>query len=342
MTSRLWFSMALLAFCFVILAESYTFYGGGSVPPDDDDYYIAVLSDIHIGAGETVYQLAVNAIAAINALITTTDLRFVIITGDLTNSALPEQFQQVRALLDTLVVPYLPVMGNHDVWSYNSTSNWEETNPTGDQLFAQYFKDILTRGNVSAVGGELVYNTQPTFNPDHNNTAWFQNWELTYRGNVLYGLDWSTREHAVRILGYLGSLPGAALHAYPGGTYPWLAKRLSILPNSTTNGNVIFFQHHPYHLQWHIPAWEDGFPPKAQDKIRDVLQYYHPVPQYWGVICGHIHHWYNGTAFGDIWPTFLEWQTSACKREAAFSLVHMKNSQLVSISKNYGKQVPSF
>ncbi len=50
---------------------------------------------------------------------------------------------------------------------------------------------------------------------------------------------------------------------------------------------------------------------------------------------------YNGTAFGDIWPTFWEWQTSACKRDAAFSLVHMNNSQIVSIAKMYGQQVPS-
>ena len=49
--------------------------------------------------------------------------------GDITNSAMPEQWAKAKEVLSHLKVPYLPVFGNHDIWSYNST--YEEPYPTG-------------------------------------------------------------------------------------------------------------------------------------------------------------------------------------------------------------------
>ena len=56
-----------------------------------DDYSFAVLSDMHIGESAYQSQLAQEAVAAINKKVSTNDIRFVIITGDISNSALPEQ-----------------------------------------------------------------------------------------------------------------------------------------------------------------------------------------------------------------------------------------------------------
>jgi hypothetical protein len=45
---------------------------------------------------------------------------------------MPEQWVKAKELLSHLKVPYLPVFGNHDIWSYNST--YEEPYPTGTAL----------------------------------------------------------------------------------------------------------------------------------------------------------------------------------------------------------------
>lgn len=58
-----------------------------------DDYSIAIISDMHIGESSLQVQLAQECVAAINSKIDTDDIRFVIITGDISNSALPEQMQ---------------------------------------------------------------------------------------------------------------------------------------------------------------------------------------------------------------------------------------------------------
>ena len=42
---------------------------------------------------------------------------------------MPEQWTKAKEVLSHLKVPYLPVFGNHDIWSYNST--YEEPYPTG-------------------------------------------------------------------------------------------------------------------------------------------------------------------------------------------------------------------
>lgn len=61
-----------------------------------DDYSIAIMSDMHIGESAYQTQLAQEAVAAINSKISLDDIRFVIITGDISNSALPEQMQGNR------------------------------------------------------------------------------------------------------------------------------------------------------------------------------------------------------------------------------------------------------
>ena len=119
-------------------------------------------------------------------------------------------------------VPYLPILGNHDVWSYNST--WEEPAPTGDQLFLKVFGDVFANFPY----GQLVYNNQTAWDPFLNITVCHPNWELQYENTVFYGLDWNTRWHAIYVLGYLGAMPGCALHDYPGGTFDWLTNRLSL------------------------------------------------------------------------------------------------------------------
>ena len=149
-----------------------------------DEYTFALLSDIHIGdTGANALGRARSAVAKINQLAAnvSTNLQAVFITGDLTNSAMPSQYDTVREVLNNLTVPYFPIIGNHDQWSYNST--WEDVGPTGDQLFAKQFESILGQTKI------INYPNGTVWNPTHACQSWFQNYRLQIHNNVTAALE---------------------------------------------------------------------------------------------------------------------------------------------------------
>jgi len=88
-----------------------------------DKVRFAVISDPHMsipqqkgvrdGAklGLEAVMLTENTIAEINQI---SDLKFVLVAGDLTQNAEPWNVDEVRRILDQLKVPYFVVLGNHD------------------------------------------------------------------------------------------------------------------------------------------------------------------------------------------------------------------------------------
>lgn len=71
------------------------------------------LSDLHFGrVDEALLQPLHDLIHAINPSV-------VVVSGDLTQRARTEQFEQARAFLDTLPGPQIVVPGNHDISLYN-------------------------------------------------------------------------------------------------------------------------------------------------------------------------------------------------------------------------------
>lgn len=87
---------------------------------------LGLLSDLHVGEGcPSPYDGSDNcysvknlqlAIARINNVVGPADgLKAIFITGDITSSGELSQYQKARQLLDGLIIPYFPVMGNHDV-----------------------------------------------------------------------------------------------------------------------------------------------------------------------------------------------------------------------------------
>ena len=47
--------------------------------------------------------------------------------------------------------------------------------------------------------------------------------------NIFIALDWNSRHHAAASLGYKGSMPGADLYDFTGGTFFWLEEQLKQL-----------------------------------------------------------------------------------------------------------------
>lgn len=74
---------------------------------------VAHLSDLHFGhVDHAVLEPLRRCIAALEPHV-------VVISGDLTQRAKPEQFREARRFLDTLPSPQIVVPGNHDVPLYN-------------------------------------------------------------------------------------------------------------------------------------------------------------------------------------------------------------------------------
>lgn len=77
---------------------------------------------------------------------------FVVVSGDLTQRAKPEQFQQARAFVDRMPVPSLVVPGNHDVPLYRV---WERVfDPFGayKKFFSPELEPIYRDGEMLVVG----------------------------------------------------------------------------------------------------------------------------------------------------------------------------------------------
>jgi len=292
---------------------------------EEFDYSFVVLSDTHMGQGSyTTYTnwLTTVSIDKVNSLVESEKIRFVFITGDITDSAMPYQWKEAKREFDRLKVPYFPLIGNHDQWSYNST--FEEPTPTGDRQFAKLFSDRFS--NPKLEGAKILYNNQSTWNPEQNITSWFQNYQLDYQGFTFLALDWNSREHAPRALGYKGSLPLAELHDFPGGTFPWLHDRIATLVNSKQQ--IVLLQHHPFAMPEFVPEMIYSFPEYSKDRILQELSVL--KDSYWGVVAGHLHVWFSGVR------SDKQWLSEAVKVGSAISLVHVKDSSIQHITKLFG------
>jgi len=129
-------------------------------------------------------------------------------------------------------------------------------------------------------------------------------------------------------------MPTAELHNFTGGTFPWLQERLSAVPSNTKT--IVLLQHQPFRAPPFVPEYIYAFSKEKKTAIGELLHSFPSLEEkYWGVFAGHFHIWYNGTAFNG-WPKFKQWETAACKRIAAITLVTVEDDQIVDIQKMNG------
>jgi Calcineurin-like phosphoesterase len=81
-------------------------------PPGPVRFRFGILADMHIGSDRAAESVA-NAVADLNAL----GVELVIQLGDITDQGNQEEFQEASALLEKLEMPYITMLGNHDVFS---------------------------------------------------------------------------------------------------------------------------------------------------------------------------------------------------------------------------------
>ena len=177
-----------------------------------------------------------------------------------------EEFSKAREILDSLTVPWWPLLGNHDVWPYNNHEDgtFNQTDaPIGDKYFAEVFGDKVNGAKVTDTSSYTIsgWPTSPCLNGDNKTyDSWFHNFVVSFpqfseHFSILV-MDWNARSAA---LPYPGVGPEAELHDFPGGTMDWLRNTLSDIQKQSAakkeqnagaaEASQTFFimQHHPFH-----------------------------------------------------------------------------------------------
>ncbi len=205
-------------------------------------------------------------------------LAFIVVTGDLTDSGERSEYLRFRALMDSAGLPYLPLIGNHDVWPYVSASN-EASYAWGDSLAAMLFADARQRFSqrVSAwEGASLTYSVP---NPETGFRSRFHNFTFVYGGLRFVGVDGVSRQPAP--LGQAGVGPQADLHDFPGGTIRFLDTLLS----AAQPFPLVFLCHYP--LLNSPVSGANSFSPQEYDRIMSLLYPHRSQVRVW--IAGHLH-----------------------------------------------------
>jgi hypothetical protein len=188
-------------------------------------------------------------------------------------------FMQV---MDSLKVPYIPLIGNHDAWPYN---HYKEEAPyaCGDsimnEIFAPVFDRLKTQFNWNDGSRTIQW-----LDPESNTTAYLQNYSFAVQGQRFICLDFNPRYHCGGEAPGIG--PEAQVTDYPGGTLPFL--RAELKKAAENNEHVVLVSHHPPHKLPYL-AHRFGYTKAEKKLLADAIRPY--KQQMLGWFAGHLHRW---------------------------------------------------
>ena len=201
--------------------------------------------------------------------------KFVVVDGDLTDSAEISEFGKAKKILNVLNtwnIPWVPLLGNHDVWPYTSSSEapQTETHDSSGVLYGPdwYFNNEMYASYINfstnLFGSATALERGPIAAWYQGKYFSFQNFVFDYGGYHFIGLDFNDRAHAGP-----GVYPWANYWDITGGTWDWFLSYLKQLPS---NGkDVILLAHHPMcgwawycflsttKMNWDLYNYEDSF-----------------------------------------------------------------------------------
>ena len=260
------------------------------------------ITDIHIGEGQGDYgtpgffndtmPTVDNSYAAvrlrkavqwINQHAQEKNIKFVVISGDMTDSGEKSEFQMSKKILDELTIPYVPLIGNHDIWPYVRYQN-EAPYACGDSVMNEVFADVYESNRLFFDNWNDGTRLQRIYNPESSHEHYLQNLSFEYDGFVFYALDFNPRYHVNKAEPGIG--PEAQLMDWTNGTFRWWKNELQ---NNThlRNKNVCFFSHHPAtnNLLFVLSGFVFDF--DEYNKIINMLTPYKQHLALW--MTGHIH-----------------------------------------------------
>ena len=273
--------------------------------PREGPWSFAVITDLHIGRGyadygldgyedENIsgfdYYLTERLKAAVNWINSNKNnsnytIDFVVVMGDIADSAERSELCKARTILDKLNdpngdgntadgIPYIPIFGNHDIWPYTDFEEADPDEPDNPEL-GEYFEEVFWIQNAKN-RALLESITNYTFTKQVS-TQYFQNYYFRYNGTSFIGLDFIERRP-----GNPGVLPGAEPQAQ---TLSWLTNQLNEYQGTE-----------PLFLLSHIPFEQDfvsAFSNAELDQIEEILEEYEAAntegQQILGCFAGHIH-----------------------------------------------------
>ena len=212
----------------------------------EEKWSFAIITDLHIGRGYPDYggkgvdkedkmmegqdyyltERLKKAVEWINENQSNYNIKFVIVLGDISDSGEYSELAKAKDILGKLDVPYVPVIGNHEIWAY--TDDEENENMCYfEEVFGDQFRKLKTNPNF-----DLRLQSEPL----DSNPTYLMNYNFTYKSINFIVLDWTSRTHA----GW--SCPGvnadAETHLL---TLKWLEKCL----NEHKGEPIILISHHP-------------------------------------------------------------------------------------------------
>jgi len=204
----------------------------------------AIITDLHIGrgygdyGGKGVYLPEDSQVEGRNYYLTDRlnetvnfiienqgkyNIKFVVVLGDISDSGEYSELKKAKDILDRLNganIPYVPVIGNHDVWPYTQDEEDQDL-----RYFKYVFRDQF---NKLAQDSKFNLKLQP---------GEFVNYNFSYKGLNFIALDFNSRTHASLGLGH-GTEPGAVLHEE---TLVWLSDCLDYYEGKP----IVLLSHHP-------------------------------------------------------------------------------------------------
>jgi len=243
----------------------------------------AILTDLHIGRwypgpydGSEYFltERLRKALRDIKKMNTPSNpIKFVVVLGDLSESGEKAQLQRVRKIFEEELgnLPWIPVMGNHDVWARSNK----------EPHFAEVFSDYLDQLRNNPIFGG-TFRTQ-NYMVDPSDPTDLQNYVFECGGIRFICLDFNTRKP---FMGDESRGPGADAVLYPT-TYAWLRENLS--PGQPT----VLFSHHPF-KESQMQAFQD----EELDSISKLIRLSGADVK--ATFAGHIHGF-------DGWVEWIEW-----------------------------------
>lgn len=222
--------------------------------PPPEKWSFAIITDLHIGRGYLDYGgkgtddcdkpwLEVSAqnyylterLKGVvkwvneNTGIDKHNIKFVVVTGDISDSGECSELKRVREILDSLEIPYFPVIGSHDVWSWyawqdeKSKMHKTEETPIGDTYFNKIFDESFLEQQL----GKLDVSWQ-----DMDEDPQLQNYAFEYGEIKFILLDFVPRDPTT----------GEIERAYAARH----EETMKFLNNSLSRGgSVVLLSHHP-------------------------------------------------------------------------------------------------